>query len=169
MLCRSILRKTTCLQLVTTFRHSSVVTASMVKELREKSGAPMMDCKKALASPEVNGDFAKAIDWLRAKGKARAASGADRVATEGVVALLQDHTSKRITLLEVNSETDFVSRNKDFQLFVSTLAATASSSRFPDGDVDLVELMKAPVSDANKVAGVGTVQDALGDAVNVIR
>ena len=91
-------------------RLSSTISAQAVKELREKSGAPMMDCKKALAAS--GGDPAKAIDWLRAKGHARASSGSDRAAMEGLVALHLGADGQRATLVEVNSETDFVSRNK---------------------------------------------------------
>jgi elongation factor Ts len=76
----------------------------MVKELREKSGAPMMDCKKALAAEGVNGDIKLAMDWLRAKGIARAASNADRVTMEGLIAVSK-HDNGAVTLLEVNSET----------------------------------------------------------------
>jgi elongation factor Ts len=83
---------------------STQVSASMVKELREKSGAPMMDCKKALAAEGVNGDIKLAMDWLRAKGIARAASNADRVTMEGLIAVSK-HDNGAVTLLEVNSET----------------------------------------------------------------
>ena len=80
------------------------ITAAMVKELREKSGAPMMDCKKALSTEGVDGDIKLAMDWLRAKGIARASSNADRVTMEGLIAV---NRSKKgfVTLLEVNSET----------------------------------------------------------------
>jgi hypothetical protein len=83
---------------------STQISASMVKELREKSGAPMMDCKKALSAEGVNGDIKLAMDWLRAKGIARAASNADRVTMEGLIAV-NKHDNGAITVLEVNSET----------------------------------------------------------------
>lgn len=96
------------------------ISASAVKELREKTSAGMMDCKKALE--ETNGDFEKAVDWLRAKGLSKAAKKAGRVAAEGVVASYI-HSGGRIgVLLEVNSETDFVARNPDFQTFVNDIA-----------------------------------------------
>ena len=76
----------------------------MVKELRDKSGAPMMDCKKALSAEGVNGDIKLAMDWLRAKGIARAASNADRVTMEGLIAV-NKHENGAVTVLEVNSET----------------------------------------------------------------
>lgn len=83
---------------------STQVSAAMVKELREKSGAPMMDCKKALGAEGVNGDIKLAMDWLRAKGIARAASNADRVTSEGLIAVSK-HDNGAVTVLEVNSET----------------------------------------------------------------
>jgi len=96
----------------------AAVTAAMVKELREKSGAGMMDCKKALG--ETDGNIEAAIDWLRTKGLAAAAKKSGRVAAEGLVAAATEGTKG--ALIEVNAETDFVGRNADFQGFVSTLA-----------------------------------------------
>jgi elongation factor Ts len=97
------------------------ITAALVKELREKTGAGMMDCKKALA--ETKGDLEVAFDWLRKKGLAAAAKKAGRVAAEGLVGLTTDGT--RGAMVEVNSETDFVARNQDFQKFVSEVARLA--------------------------------------------
>ena len=97
------------------------VTAALVKELREKSGAGMMDCKKALA--ETDGDMEAAIDWLRTKGLATAAKKSGRVASEGLVAFAVDGT--RGALIELNAETDFVARNTEFQEFAATLAGLA--------------------------------------------
>jgi elongation factor Ts len=97
------------------------VTAALVKELREKSGAGMMDCKKALS--ETDGDMEAAIDWLRTKGLATAAKKSGRVASEGLVAFAVDGT--RGGLIELNAETDFVARNTEFQEFASTLASLA--------------------------------------------
>ena len=99
------------------------VTAALVKELREKSGAGMMDCKKALG--ETDGDMDAAIDWLRTKGLAAAAKKSGRVAAEGLVAIAVDGTKGAV--VELNAETDFVSRNSEFQGFASTLAALALS------------------------------------------
>ncbi|NQZ01596.1 MAG: translation elongation factor Ts [Bdellovibrionales bacterium] len=96
------------------------ITAALVKELREKTSAGMMDCKKALT--ETNGDFEKAVDWLRTKGLSKAAKKSDRVAAEGLVGSYI-HAGGRIgVLIEVNSETDFVSRNEEFQGFVRDVA-----------------------------------------------
>jgi elongation factor Ts len=138
------------------------VNAALVKQLRDLSGAPMMDCKKALAAEDVKGDLQKAMDWLRAKGKARAASNADRVAAEGVVAVYSNKDNSTVTLVEVNSETDFVSRNNNFQAFVASIAATANKSSGV-GAVNVAELMSKPTA-----AGT-SVQDALSDIITVIR
>ena len=99
----------------------STITASMVKELREKSGAGMMDAKKALV--ENNGDMEAAIDWLRTKGLAKAAKKSGRTAAEGLVAVATAGTKGAV--VEVNAETDFVSRNADFQAVVAKIAAAA--------------------------------------------
>ena len=96
------------------------VSASMIKDLRERTGAGMSDCKKALV--EASGDVDKAIDWLRAKGLSKAAKKAGRQATEGAV-VSYIHGGGRIgVLLEVNCETDFVARNEDFQAFTRDVA-----------------------------------------------
>ena len=97
------------------------VTAALVKELREKSGAGMMDCKKALA--ETGGDMDAAIDWLRKKGLATAAKKSGRVTAEGLVALAVAGTKGAV--VELNAETDFVARNTEFQGFASGLAGLA--------------------------------------------
>jgi elongation factor Ts len=96
------------------------VSANLVKELREKTNAGMMDCKKALQ--ETNGDFDAAIEWLRKKGLASAAKKADRVAAEGLVAALVANNGKTGVLVEVNSETDFVAKNDHFKAFVAEVA-----------------------------------------------
>ena len=97
------------------------ITAALVKELRETSGAGMMDCKKALS--ETDGDIQAAQDWLRQKGLAKAAKKADRVAAEGLVAVATgDNTA---AVIEVNSETDFVAKNEQFQGYVKDAAGVA--------------------------------------------
>src|SRR5215471_7603047 len=90
------------------------ITAALVKELREKTGAGMMDCKRALG--ETSGDLEGAVDWLRKKGLAAAAKKAGRVAAEGLVGVATD--GRTGSVFEVNSETDFVGRNESFQGFV---------------------------------------------------
>jgi len=97
------------------------ITAQQVKELREATGVGMMDCKKALA--ETGGDMEAAIDWLRTRGLAKAAKKAGRVAAEGLVGVVTDGTQGAI--VEVNSETDFVARNEQFQAIVGTIAKLA--------------------------------------------
>ena len=133
----------------------ATVTAAMVKNLRESSGAPMMDCKKALTESE--GDLERAIDWLRAKGIAKASKSAARAATEGLVAI--SPINEELILIEVNSETDFVSRNNDFHTFVETIAREASGS-VGVGAVDVAAFLKA---------NNGFVQNQLTDTINVIR
>jgi elongation factor Ts len=95
------------------------VTAQMVKELREKTGAGMMDCKKALT--ETNGDMEKAIDYLREKGIAKAAKKSDRIAAEGTTYI--EVQGNKAVILEVNSETDFVAKNEGFKVLTSNLAS----------------------------------------------
>ena len=116
------------------------VTAALVKELREKTGAGMMDCKKALV--ESDGDLDAAGDWLRTKGLSVAAKKSGRVASEGLVGMaIEDNTG---ALVEVNAETDFVARNEAFQEFVSTTASLALQS---DGDLDVLKNLAYPETD----------------------
>lgn len=128
------------------------VTAVMVKDLREKTGAGMMDCKKALC--EVNGDFEQAVDWLRTKGLAAAAKKASRVAAEGLIGVASTATAAAV--VEVNSETDFVARNEQFQGLVREIAGIAVSV---EGNEDA--LRQSQIS--NK-----TVEEALADLIAVI-
>jgi elongation factor Ts len=110
------------------------ITAALVKDLREKTGVGMMDCKKALA--ETDGNLEAAIDWLRAKGLSKAAKKADRAAAEGVVAIALgvDHGA----VIELNSETDFVARNVDFQKAASDFARLALKTEGHDSLLDAV-------------------------------
>jgi elongation factor Ts len=101
------------------------VSASMVKELREKTGAGMMDCKKALG--ETGGDFAKAEEWLRKKGISRAEGKASRVAAEGMIGTYV-HGGRIGVIVEVNCETDFVARNTDFQDLVKDVAMQVAAA-----------------------------------------
>ena len=130
------------------------VTAALVKELREKSGAGMMDCKKALA--ETDGHMEAAIDWLRTKGLATAAKKSGRVASEGLVAFAVDGTKGAV--IELNAETDFVARNTEFQEFASTLAGLALAA----GDLDALTAADYPGTGRNvaeelthKIATIG--------------
>ena len=110
----------------------TAITASLVKALRNKTGAGMMDCKKALA--ETGGDMERAVDWLRAKGLAAAARKAGRTAAEGLIGAVAEGVSG--ALVEINSETDFVARNADFQRFV---AAAAQAARAAGGDAEALK------------------------------
>ena len=101
----------------------AAVTAGMVKELRETTGAGMMDCKKALAA--TDGDMEKAIEFLREKGLAGAAKKAGRIAAEGIVATALTENGKKAVVVEVNAETDFVAKNEKFQTYVAEVAAQA--------------------------------------------
>jgi len=103
----------------------ATITATMVKDLRDKTGAGMMDCKAALS--ETDGDMEAAVDWLRAKGLSKAAKKAGRVAAEGLIGLAGD--GKEAALVEVNSETDFVARNPTFQEMVSAIAGAALNAK----------------------------------------
>ena len=122
------------------------ITAATVKELRERTGAGMMDCKKALA--ETNGEMEAAIDWLRAKGLAAAAKKAGRTAAEGLVGVAVEGT--RGAVVEVNSETDFVAKNEIFQDFVRNVAQIALQK---GTDIDVVSAADYPAG--------GTVAEAL--------
>src|ERR1041384_6708715 len=104
------------------------ITAGMVKDLREKTGAGMMDCKAALA--ETNGDMEAAVDWLRKKGLSKAAKKAGRVAAEGLIG--QMVAPKKGAMVEVNSETDFVARNDHFQGLVKMIADVALNAGSED-------------------------------------
>lgn len=134
------------------------VTAAMVKELREITGAGMMECKKALA--ETDGDMTKAVDVLREKGLAAAAKRAGRIASEGLVHALITGGNETGVVVEVNSETDFVAKNKEFQDYVSNVAKAAADSGAADMDAFFEE--KWPFENGD------TVRDALNQKIAVI-
>jgi elongation factor Ts len=113
------------------------VTAGMVKELRETTGAGIMDCKKALA--ETDGNMEAAIDWLREKGLASAQKKAGRIAAEGIVATHLVNDDKKAVVVEVNAETDFVAKNAKFQAFVADVAAQAVNTGAADIDAFMAE------------------------------
>ncbi|MGO9429507.1 translation elongation factor Ts [Rhodoblastus sp.] len=131
------------------------ITAAMVKDLREKTGAGMMDCKNALS--EVEGDIEAAVDWLRKKGLSKAAKKSGRVAAEGLVGAAT--RGENGVLVEVNSETDFVARNEEFQALVKTIALVALEK----GETD-VEVLK----NQHYPGDAGTVADAIANAVATI-
>src|SRR5918997_3285650 len=115
------------------------ITAAMVKELREKTGAGMMDCKNALN--ETGGDVEAGVDWLRKKGLAKAAKKAGRVAAEGLIAV--ESSGRTAAIVEVNAETDFVARNDQFQAFVREAAKIALMG---DGTIQSLEAARFPGS-----------------------
>ncbi len=129
------------------------ITAASVKELRERTGAGMMDCKKALA--ENNGEMEASIDWLRAKGLAAAAKKAGRTAAEGLVGVAVEGT--RGAVVEVNSETDFVAKNEQFQVFVGNVARLALQHGSDVGALG-----------AGQYPGGGTVAEKLTDNIATI-
>ena len=133
------------------------ITAGMVKELREMTGAGMMDCKKALT--ETNGDMDAAVEFLRKNGQAKAEKKAGRIAAEGIVkTLVKD--DKTAAIVEVNSETDFVAKNEDFQEFVENVVEQVVSSDAADMDAFMAEAWAADTSK--------TVKDALVEKIAVI-
>ena len=127
------------------------ITASLVKDLREKTGAGMMDCKKALG--ETGGDLEKAVDWLRTKGLSAAAKKAGRVAAEGLVGVTASGTKGAV--IEVNAETDFVGRNDQFQKFVANATKIAQ-----DQGGDLAKVAASPFP--------GSGRDVQGELTNLI-
>lgn len=133
------------------------ISASLVKELREKTGAGMMDCKAALA--ENKGDIEAAVDWLRKKGLAKAAKKTGRVAAEGLVGLAIK--GKNAMLVEVNSESDFVARNEQFQNLVKTIAGVALDV---GADVEKIDVEKIKA----KKAGSSTVAETIASAAATI-
>lgn len=142
------------------------VTASLVKELRERTGLGMMECKKALVATE--GDIEAAIDNLRKSGQAKAAKKAGRTAAEGAVAVKSSDDNKMALMLEVNSETDFVSRDDNFKEFVDLIASRALEAK----ETDITTLMALPVEEGGTVtleeARLGLVQK-IGENIQVRR
>ena len=133
------------------------ITAGMVKEFREMTGAGMMDCKKALS--ETNGDMDAAVEFLRKNGQAKAEKKAGRIAAEGLVRVAMDGDNTA-AIVEVNSETDFVAKNDTFQEYVEAVAAQAVASDAADMDAFMAEAWNA---DSSK-----TVKDALVEKIAVI-
>ena len=123
-----------------------MISASLIKELREKTGAGMLDCKKALQ--ESNNDIEKASDWLREKGISKAAKKADRIAAEGTAAILEN--DEKAVIIEVNSETDFVAKNEEFKSLINDLLETIINSEA----VTLEEVLKLKFDN-------GTIEDLI--------
>ena len=134
-----------------------MITASMVKELRDKTGAGMMDCKKVLT--EANGDMEKAEELLREKGIAKAGKKAGRIAAEGLVATYLSADKKVGSIVEVNSETDFVAKNEEFKTFVNDVAKIIAEKN----PADVTALLATKYLDTDK-----TVDDVLKDKIFTI-
>ena len=133
------------------------ITAAMVKDLRDMTGAGMMDCKKALN--ETNGDMDEAVEYLRKNGQAKAEKKAGRIAAEGLVRVVVKE-DKVAAVVEVNSETDFVAKNEDFQSYVDAVAQQAVASRSTD--------MEAFMNEAWNLDAAKTVKEALTEKVAII-
>ena len=131
------------------------ITAKMVKELRELSGAGMMDCKKALG--ECNGNMDEAMEYLRKHGQAKAEKKAGRIAAEGLCRVVRNADDTVAAVVEVNSETDFVAKNEEFQTFVMNVAEQAAETQAPDIDAFLAE--------AWKLDGAKTIKEALVEKI----
>lgn len=142
------------------------VTAGMVKELRETTGAGIMDCKKALAATEGNMDAA--IDWLREKGLASAQKKAGRIAAEGIVATCLVNDDKKAVVVEVNAETDFVAKNAKFQSFVADVAAQAVKTGAADIDAFMAETWEKDSSMTVKEALAAQIA-VIGENMNIRR
>ncbi len=138
------------------------VTAQQVKELRELTGVGMMDCKKALE--ETAGDMDAAIDWLRTRGLAKAAKKASRVAAEGLVGISSE--GSKGSIVEVNSETDFVARNEQFQSIVGNVAQLAGEA---NGDVEKLGAMPYPGSGRSVTAELTDAIAKIGENMNLRR
>ena len=136
----------------------AAVTAAMVKELREMTGAGMMDCKKALAA--TDGDMDKAVDFLREKGLAGAAKKAGRIAAEGIVYTVVSDDEKKAVAVEVNAETDFVAKNEKFRNYVADVAAQALHTTAADIDAFMAEKWEKDPS--------LTVAEALSSQISII-
>ena len=142
------------------------ITAAMVKELREISGAGMMDCKKALTATE--GDMDKAMEFLREKGLATAQKKASRIAAEGIVMLKVAEDSKKAVAVEVNAETDFVAKNEKFQAYVAQVAEQALETEAADIDAFLAETWKFDTTKTVNEALAGQVA-VIGENMNIRR
>ena len=138
------------------------ITASMVRDLREKTGAGMMDCKKALT--EAGGDMETAVDWLRKKGLAAAAKKSGRTAAEGLVGVTS--ASNKAAMVEVNAETDFVARNEQFQALVETIAKVALEV---GEDIETIKATKFPGSERTVAEEITHLVATIGENMSLRR
>ena len=142
------------------------ITAAQVKELREATGAGMMDCKKALTATE--GDMDKAVEWLREKGLATAQKKASRIAAEGLCKVLVSEDGKKAVVVEVNAETDFVAKNEKFQSYVAQVAEQAMETETGDIEAFLAEPWKFDTTKSVKEALAGQIA-VIGENMNIRR
>ena len=142
------------------------ITAAMVKELREMTGAGMMDCKKALTN--TDGDMDAAVEFLRENGLAKAAKKAGRIAAEGLVAVALSDDAKEAAIVEVNSETDFVAKNDTFRTYVAEVADQALTTKAADIEGFLAEESKAEAGKTVKEALDGKIA-VIGENLNIRR
>ncbi|MDO4523053.1 MAG: translation elongation factor Ts [Eubacteriales bacterium] len=142
------------------------ITAGMVKELREMTGAGMMDCKKALTATE--GDMDKAVEFLREKGLATAQKKAGRIAAEGLCKVLVSEDEKKAVVVEVNAETDFVAKNETFQQYVAEVAAQAMATEAADLDAFMAEQWLPDTSKTVAEALAGKIA-IIGENMNIRR
>ena len=142
------------------------ISASMVKELRELTGAGMMDCKKALTN--TDGDMDKAVDYLRENGLAKAEKKAGRIAAEGIVKTNISEDGKQAAIVEVNSETDFVAKNEKFQDFVGAVASQINASGAADIDAFMEEAWAADTSKTVKEE-LASMIATIGENMNIRR
>ena len=142
------------------------ITAKQVKELREMTGAGMMDCKKALTA--TDGDFDKAIEFLREKGLATAEKKAGRIAAEGIVKVIVSEDGKDAVAVEVNAETDFVAKNEKFQAYVAQVAEQALETKAADIDAFLAESWKFEEGKTVKEALAAQIA-VIGENMNIRR
>ena len=142
------------------------ITAGMVKELREKTGAGMMDCKKALTATE--GDMDKAVDWLREKGLATAQKKSGRIAAEGLAMVTVSEDGHKAVAVEVNAETDFVAKNEKFQAYVAQVAEQAMETNAADIDAFMAEPWKFDTTKTVAEALAGQIA-VIGENMNIRR
>ena len=142
------------------------ITAGMVKELREMTGAGMMDCKKALTATE--GDMDKAVEFLREKGLATAQKKAGRIAAEGLCKVLVSEDDKKAVVVEVNAETDFVAKNETFQAYVAEVAEQAMATEAADIEAFMAEKWLPDTSKTVAEALAGKIA-IIGENMNIRR
>lgn len=170
---RSIFRSQILSRSLSGTKNSGTVSAALVKELRQLSNAPLLDCKAALLAEETQGDMNKALEFLRKKGIIKV-SAANRATNEGIIAVCKKVNSNprnhSVTLLEVNCETDFVTLNNDFQKFARFAVQTIQDNHQTQGDVSVTDLLQfSPKNDHEFSGKYKNIEQALQDMIATIR